>query len=154
MKKACVIHVVGEGNPAKLVGELEQQGYSVEIIELEADDFRRLRVCDPIDLPHDVQEKISHADLVVFYLTETPCENEGFDGLAQCAAGAGADIVGVWPEGSTCGVFPETLKNLGQAAISEADVKLPEVLCGEKDVWVLPDGSSGTTSDEMRQSKC
>ena len=154
MKKACVISIDGQANPVDLVEELKGKGYSVELIKLEPTQFEEFRNCDPGKLPEDIRSKIETADLVVFFLSEAFLCEDGFDGLAQCAVGAGADIVGVWPSGSEAQQLPKTISDFGASVVSEDSADLENTIVGDDDNWELPDQSPAETVDKDHQKKC
>ncbi|MEL7719618.1 hypothetical protein AAG604_14720 [Citromicrobium bathyomarinum] len=154
MKRACIFTIEGEGNPINLSKKLESRGYSVELIELESELFEEYRNCDPNELPAAIRSKIAAADLVIFYLTEAFCSEGGFEGFAQCAAGAGADIVGVWPPGSSTRELPKTLSDFGASSISEDSDDLDTTISGSKDQWELPDQSPAEAAEKEHQKKC
>ncbi|AXK42760.1 hypothetical protein DVR09_10845 [Erythrobacter aureus] len=146
--------IEGQANPASFIKELGSKGYAVELIELELAQFNEYRNCDPINLPDNIRSKIESADLVIFYLSEAFLDDDGFEGLAQCAAGAGADILGVWPSGVGVQELPKTITDFGASVVSEDSAKLDSALSGEEDQWELPDQSPAESADKEHQKKC
>lgn len=137
-KRACLVYVSAtEGQRASVRARLERNGYSVCEVKAELGDAL-VAQSGQGELPAELTECISGADLCIFLLPESAVSDEALGDAAAFAQRLSKRMVGI--VAGSRGEYPQSLDDHASSMIREGSDRLDEAICGTE-VWEQPDRS-------------
>lgn len=137
-KRACLVYASAtEGRRATVRARLEQNGYSVCEVRAELDDALAAQSGQG-ELPAELTDCISGADLSIFLLPESTANDGTLGDAAAFANGLGKRMVGIVAGNRR--EYPQSLDDHASSMIREDSDRLDDAICGTE-VWEEPDRS-------------